>query len=74
MHAKEIKAVKLLMFASTPFGPSAEFHQLVAGEFSKGTFLRGGGSSLEGLEELIDGIDQEVINIVIIDKNGMDGT
>jgi hypothetical protein len=74
MHSEKIEAIKLLMLSSTPFRPGAELHELVSGKFSQGTFFRGCGSSLEGREKLVDIIDGEVIDIVVVDKNGVNGT
>ena len=53
MHAKEVEAIELLVFASAPFGPGAELEELVASELAHKTFFSGGVQCLKGAEELI---------------------
>jgi hypothetical protein len=53
MHAKEVEAIELLVFASAPFGPGAEFEELVASELAHKTFFSSGVQCLKGAEELI---------------------
>jgi hypothetical protein len=62
MHTKEVEAIELLVFTSTPFRPGAEFEELVASELAHKTFFSGGIQGLEGAKELVNLVNSEIIN------------
>jgi hypothetical protein len=74
MHAQEVKAVELLMLTSAPCGPSTQFHEFIPSKFSTGAFCGGGRVSLKRMEELVNVFDRKIIDVIIVDENGVDGT
>jgi hypothetical protein len=73
MHAEEIEVVQLFVFGSMPFRPCAELAKFALCVFSNLVFSWSSCIGLDEVNEEINIIDGEVVNVVVVNKHGVDG-